>query len=177
MTGRPLAAFGLLAALWITPAHAQLTQADTGTLDVRLVVEEACEVAWPGSTIGGGDAELDFGTTTRLDTAIDREIGTGGSSGIEVRCNSGTTYAVAFDAGQNASGNIADRAMRGAVNTSQLIPYQLYSDAARTDILATLTLTGNGAYQPIPVYGRVPPLSPTPPADTYTDAVTVTVSF
>jgi spore coat protein U-like protein len=164
-----------LAVMWITPAQAQLRQ-ESGSLDVRLIVEEACEVAWPGSTIGGGEAELDFGTTSRLDDPIDREIGTGTVGGIEVRCNAGTTYSVTFGPGENAS-DIDNRAMRGAVNTSQLIPYQIYSDAARTAVLSNIFVTANGAYQPVPVYGRVPPLSPTPPADSYTDNVIVTVSF
>ena len=67
--------------------------------------------------------------------------------------------------------------MRGAANTTQLVPYQIYSDAARTTVLTTLTLTATGSYESIPVYGRVPVLDPAPPADEYTDAVTVTISL
>ncbi|MFV1918279.1 spore coat U domain-containing protein [Sphingomonas sp. MJ1 (PH-R8)] len=165
----------VLAFASVTPAYAQVNQ-DTGSLDVRLIVEEACEISWPGSTIGGGDAELDFGTTSRIDAAIDREIGTGTVGGIEIRCNAGTTYDVAFGTGENAA-NVDGRAMRGAVNTAQLIPYQIYSDAARTNVLSVISVTANGAYQPLPIYGRVPPLTPAPPADRYTDNVIVTVSF
>ncbi|MBO9623161.1 MAG: spore coat protein U domain-containing protein [Sphingomonas sp.] len=170
------AAAALFAFVPFGAAHAQITN-PSGTLDVRLVVTQACEVTWPGGSGGAGSAVLDFGTTATIDAPIDADIGTGAAGGIEVRCNAGTEYTVSFDAGLHASGNTANRAMAGETNTSQLIPYQIYTTAGRTTPLTTVTITANGSNQPIPIYGRVPVLTPTPPADTYTDTVTITISL
>ena len=62
------------------------------------------------------------------------------------------------------------------------ITYSLYSDSGHTTVWGntvgtnTVSATGNGAAQSYTVYGRVPSQS-TPAAATYTDTVTVTVTY
>lgn len=168
-----------IALLTVAPASASNAQAITnpsGTLDIRLVVEEACEVSWPGGGGGTGSASLDFGAADNLDQPILAEIGTGTAGSIEIRCNSGSTYNVEFDAGLNGGGDINARAMRG-VNTSHEIPYQLYSDSNRQTVLSSISRTADGALNPLPIYGRVPPQTLAPPADTFVDTVMIQISL
>lgn len=174
MTCRLVLSSALLAAAPLAAAHAQVSGTATGSLDVLLSVTATCEVN--GSASGGtGKATLDFGETQLLTANVDGEIGTGGSGGIEVRCNPGVDYTVDFGAGENAT-DIANRAMAGPTGSAN-IPYQLYSDSARSVVLSQVSDTGNGAFQSIPIYGRVPAISPAPTPGSYRDVVTVTVSF
>lgn len=169
-------AYALVAApilLWSGGAHAQLASTVTGELQVKLLVTASCEVS--GSSSGGiGSALLDFGSTQLLLDAIDEDTGTSGPNALEVLCNPGVTYSVTFDAGQHATA-ISDRAMQLEGGT-ELVRYQIYSDAARANILSTLFGTGTGTPEAIQVFGRVPAQAAPTPA-TYRDVVTATVSF
>lgn len=106
--------------------------------------------------------------------AIDADTGTSGANALEVLCNPGVTYSVTFDAGQHATA-IADRAMQLEGGT-ELVRYQIYSDAARANVLSSLSGVGTGTPEAIQVFGRVPAqAAPTP--GTYRDVVTITVTF
>ena len=62
------------------------------------------------------------------------------------------------------------------------INYSLYTDAGRTTVWGNtvgtdaVSATGNGASQSYTVYGRVPAQT-TPAPATYTDTITVTVTY
>lgn len=166
-------AAGILAATTpLSPAWAQ-SPVSSG-LAVRLLVNASCDVT--GSSTGGiGGAVLDFGTTSLLLDAINQSIATTGPQALEVLCNSGVAWTATFDAGLNGGGNIQNRAMRHSTGT-EVVFYQLYSDTARSAILDEVSNTGTGSPQAINVYGQVPE-QPAPPAGSYSDMVTVTVSF
>lgn len=171
ITVNAVGAFALVAAL-CSPAQAQVTQS-TGQLEVRLLVNASCDIS--GSTGGGlGNAVLDFGTATLLQDEIDADTGTSGTDALEVLCNPGVAYTLTFDAGQNAS-QVADRAMKREGGT-ELVGYQIYSDAARNNVLTTISGTGTGTAQPVVVYGRVPAQT-APPPGSYRDVVIITVAF
>lgn len=101
---------------------------------------------------------------------------------IVVTCTSGATYSVALGAGNNlSSGN------RRMVNGTNFIVYQLYSDMAQTTLWGDGTagigstrsgLSGSGATQSYTVYAKIPtsPQSAVP-AGSYTDTLTITVTF
>lgn len=118
-------------------------------------------------------ATLDFGTVGLLAGAVP------GTSTISVQCASGTPYDVGLDAGLNGGGNINARRMVLGANS---IAYQLYRDPGRTLVWGntvdtdTVAGTGNGNAQSLAVYGSVP-TQPTPPAGTYNDTITVTVTY
>lgn len=101
---------------------------------------------------------------------------------INVTCTAGTTYKIALDAGLSG-GTTSSRKMRGTPTTNTL-DYFLYSDFGRTanwgNIIGTDTVagTGDGTTQGIIVYGRIPSGQNTAVVDsTYTDTITVTVTF
>jgi spore coat protein U-like protein len=113
---------------------------------------------------------LDFGTTTGVLSA-NVDVNTS----LTAQCTSGTPYTVSLDNGQNAVGTT--RRMKGS-SSGQYISYELYANAGRTSRWGANSSsgTGSGNAQPLTVYGRVPPQT-TPKADTYTDLITVTVSY
>jgi spore coat protein U-like protein len=65
---------------------------------------------------------------------------------------------------------------------TEVINYSLYSDSGRTTNWGntvgtdTVAATGNGSAQAYTVYGRIPPQT-TPAPGTYTDTITVTVTY
>lgn len=143
----------------------------TSTMGVQIIIQNACDVTTTAPT------DLDFGTHGLLDAAVNETT----AGGITVTCTNGASYNIGLDAGANPStaGDINTRRMAAG---SEFVGYQLYSDAARTSAWGntistdTVASTGTGAAQSFPVYGQVPAQA-TPTAGTYTDTVTVTVTY
>jgi spore coat protein U-like protein len=168
---------GILVALGLFSTSAALAQgANTvsGQLQVKLLVTAACEVSGSTGSPGIGTAVLDFGTTSLLMQAVEADTGTSGVQALEVICNPDVAYTVTFDAGQNAS-QVADRAMRRDGGT-ELVNYQIYTDASRNTVMTSVSGVGTGTLQPIQVFGRVP-VQTAPVPGNYSDIITVVVSF
>jgi spore coat protein U-like protein len=140
----------------------------TTTFTVTLTLQNDCNIA---------ATPLSFGTSGVIAANIDQ------TTTVTVTCTNAATYNVGLDAGAVTGSTIANRLMAGAAGTPvPTVAYQLYRDAARTLIWGntvgtdTLGGTGNGAAQPLTVYGRVAPQT-TPAAGTYTATVTATITF
>ncbi len=102
------------------------------------------------------------------------------SSNVVVTCTSGLAYTVALDGGTNTA-TVNARAMTDG--SSHNLTYALYTASNHTTIwgdgnLSTSTVsgTGNGAAQTLPVFGRIP-VSQFVVAGGYTDSVGVTVNY
>jgi spore coat protein U-like protein len=170
---RLAAAFAAVSAVSVS---GQATAQVTGQLEVRLLINASCEVS--GSSGGSiGNAVLDFGTNSLLLSAITGQTPSTGANALLVQCNPGLPYTIAFNAGANAAtpGDVNTRRMKNAASTN-FVSYQLYSDAARATVLTNVGGTADGTRQPVVVYGQVPAQTP-PPVGSYSDNVTVTVSF
>jgi spore coat protein U domain-containing protein, fimbrial subunit CupE1/2/3/6 len=118
--------------------------------------------------------DLDFGSIPGLITTNTDQIST-----IGMTCTGRTAWNVGLNNGQNASGNI--RRMRlGA--TGNYVAYELYTNPGRTirwgNTINTDTIpgTGTGLAQSLTVYGRVP-APQTVPSGSYSDIITVTVTY
>ncbi|MDR6840207.1 Csu type fimbrial protein [Pseudoxanthomonas sacheonensis] len=118
--------------------------------------------------------DLDFGSIPGLITS-----NTDQTSTINMTCTGRTAWNVGLNNGQNASGSI--RRMRlGA--TGNYVAYELYSNPGRTvrwgNTINTDTIpgTGTGVVQSLTVYGRVP-ATQTVPSGSYSDIITVTVTY
>lgn len=147
-----------------TPScSASLSRTATPTFTVSATVAGNCLV---------DTQDVDFGATGALTSNIDA-VGQ-----VRVKCTPGTAYAVALNTGQNGSGQTTRKMAQG----SEMVSYELYRDAARTLVWGrapgsnVVSGTGSGAYQNLPVYGRVPPQT-TPSQGTYTDNVVVTITY
>ncbi len=102
------------------------------------------------------------------------------TSTISATCTSGTAYTVGLSAGLATGATVTNRSMTGP--GSALLHYGLYSNSGHTtnwgNTLATnwVSRTGNGAAQPITVYGQVPAGQYVTPGS-YTDTITVSVTY
>ncbi|SDR61432.1 Spore coat protein U (SCPU) domain-containing protein [Rhizobiales bacterium GAS191] len=154
----------LLMCLLVPGAAAAATV--TGTFQVQIQIQATCILV--------SSSNLTFATSGVLTANVDQ------TSTITVQCTNTTPYNVGLNAGANG-GSVTTRQMKGGP-TNQLINYSLSSDAARTvnwgQTIGTDTVagTGNGSQQAYTVYGRVPPQT-TPSPGTYTDTITVTVTY
>ena len=116
---------------------------------------------------------LNFGSAGVLTANVDQ------TSTIAVQCTNTTPYNIGLDAGTGTGATVAVRKLSTGGAT---VNYTLYSDSGRTTIWGntvstdTVAATGNGASQSYTVYGRVPAQT-TPAPGTYTDTVTVTVTY
>ena len=140
------------------------------TFQVNATVVSACAVS--GSLLNFGNSIDPLSASVPLDA----------SSSLTVQCTNTTPYSVALSAGLNAGGaaNFASRTMK---NGSYSMGYQLYTDVARSTVWGDGTAssssvagTGSGSNQTLTIYGRIPALTGAVPG-TYTDTVTVTISY
>jgi spore coat protein U-like protein len=163
---RRLVLTGILAsACLLQSVELPLAATATSTFTVSITLAATCTVASPNT--------LDFGTQGILSANVDQ------TTTFTVTCTNTTTYNVGLDAGLGSGATVATRKMTGGAAT---VNYTLYSNPGRTTIWGntvgtdTVAGTGNGAAQTLTVYGRVPSQT-TPAPATYTDTITVTVTY
>jgi len=143
-------------------AHATTT---TTTFQTRVTIAATCAI--------GGTTTLDFGSPGLLAVNVDQ------TSTIQVTCSNTTPFNIGLDKGANGA-SVTSRLMKGS--GSATIQYSLYSDSSRTTNWGntvgtdTVSSTATGSSQSFTVYGRIPPQT-TPAPDTYTDTITVTVTY
>ncbi|WOE70502.1 spore coat U domain-containing protein [Hydrogenimonas thermophila] len=101
------------------------------------------------------------------------------SFNVDIVCSSGLAYTMTVDGGANPSGEL-----RRATDGTNFITYRLFSDAAMTTELGAATgnqITGSGTdnLETINIYTKVAIVdnSPLPPIGTYSDTLTVTLSW
>jgi len=154
------------AALFFLPlANPSLAATTTSTFTVQMTVTSSCVI--------NSASTLNFGSQGVLTTAVNN------TSTLQVQCTNTTPYNIGLDAGQGTGATVAVRKMTSGANT---INYSLYSDSGHATVWGntvgtnTVAGTGNGASQSYTVYGQVPAQT-TPAAATYTDTITVTVTY
>ena len=145
----------------------------TANLTVQVTVTASCTI---------NASTLNFGTVagTVLATTLQS-----GSTTVAVTCTNSSPYSIAMDNGQNVSG-----AQRRMANGGNFINYNLYTDSAHTYPWTTATSsttctttndcflgTGNGSSQTVNIYGTVPATSTAPTPGTYSDTVTMTITY
>ena len=137
----------------------------TNTLAATITIQSSCQVVSSGT--------LDFGTATTLTANTDVQ------TNFAAQCTSATAFNLGLDGGAAPGGTVATRLMTSGSGT---VGYKLYSNAAYTtnwgNTVGTDTVPGTGSGGPVvlTVHGRVPPQA-TPAPGTYSDTVTVTVTY
>lgn len=193
MYGRALAQSGLAAGSYTNPFTGTHTR-----LDYRYAESVLGTPNYPATCLTGGNGggsitfpftasatvpnncaisvadELAFGTAPGFISSNRDQTST-----ITFTCTGRTAWNAALDNGQNALGTT--RRMRiGA--TGNYVTYELYRDPARSQRWGatigsnTVPGTGTGTAQSLTVYGRVP-APQTVPAGSYSDVVTITVTY
>lgn len=165
---RQFSIFALTALAGLLSVHAYAATSTT-TFSVDATVSASCSVS---------ATQLDFGAIDPINNATNN---TDATSSVDVTCSNGTAYDVGLGAGNGGDDTTTNRAMTdGNTNT---LNYSLYTDSARStnwdDAGGTNTVsgTGDGTALSHTVYGRVPSGQETTPVGTYTDTITVTVTY
>ena len=165
VVGRPGRKIAFAALLLLPLANAANAATATSTFSVQMTVTSSCVI--------NSASTLNFGNAGVLVANVDN------TSTLQVQCTNTTPYNIGLNAGTGSGATVAVRKMTGGSST---INYSLYSDSGRTTVWGntvgtnTVAGTGNGASQSYTVYGRVPAQT-TPAAATYTDTITVTVTY
>lgn len=156
--------FFALAILGLESRNAGATTT-TATFTAQIIIQANCQILSP--------TNLNFGTTGALTSNEDA------TSTFSVQCTNTTPYNIGLNAGTTTGGTTTTRLMTFG---SATVSYKMYADSSRStnwgNTVGTDTVsgTGNGAAQSYTIYGRVPAQT-TPAPATYTDTVTITVTY
>jgi spore coat protein U domain-containing protein, fimbrial subunit CupE1/2/3/6 len=137
----------------------------TTTMTVQVTITATCLI--------NSASTLNFGTQGVLAANVDQ------TSTIQVTCTNTTPYNIGLNAGTGTGATVATRKLTSGANT---VNYTLYSNSGRTTVWGntvstdTVAGTGTGAAQNYTVYGRIPAQT-TPAPGSYTDTITVTVTY
>jgi len=145
----------------------------TAGLTAQITVTASCTI---------NAATLDFGANSGSSLLV-ANVDT--STTMSVTCTSGSPYAIGMDYGANALGTL--RRLGAGLN---FLIYNLYLDSAHTNpwlsaagnsscqVFNSCYLgTGSGSAQSINIYGSVLSVGIAPPNGTYTDTITMTVTY
>lgn len=149
------------------------------SFQVSAVIENGCTF---GSKTDADDFHfgiIDFGEHSAINGNVDVASSNGAGS-LSVTCTPGSTVAIALDYGINGGNSSARYLINGAGNRT--LAYQLYQDAGYSRMwgagAAAVSVTSFPAStETFTVYARLFPVSQPPPADTYTDTITVTLTY
>jgi spore coat protein U-like protein len=137
----------------------------TSTFAVQSTITASCTI--------NSASTLNFGSQGVLTANVDQ------TSTLQMQCTNTTPYNIGLDQGTGTGATVAARMMTSGANT---VTYSLYSDSGRATVWGntvgtnTVAATGSGGSQSYIVYGRVAAQT-TPAPGTYSDTVTVTVTY
>ena len=169
------AALSIAAVLTTFIFAAATAQAGTATanLTVSITITASCTI---------NAATLTFPSTAG--TSLTATAVTGNTT-VQVNCTNTSPYSIGMGQGANYSGGSNRMA-----SSSNYLPYGLYVNSTLTNPWTTGASnstctttgdcylgTGNGSAQSITIYGQVPTTATAPIPGTYTDTVTMTVTF
>jgi spore coat protein U-like protein len=163
---RRLVLTGILASICLLQSiELPLAATATSTFAVTITLTATCTVSSPNT--------LAFGTQGILSANVDAQ------ADFFVTCTTSTPYSVGLNAGTGTGATVAVRKMTSGAST---VNYTIYSDSGRTTVWGntvstdTVAGTGTGAAQTLTAFGRVPSQT-TPAALSYSDTITVTVTY
>lgn len=158
-----------------------VTAADntTSTFTVYATVENGCVFGDDTGSTTTDFGTIDFGTMSSILSNVDIASNTGSGS-IVVTCTPGLAATIELDYGMNGGNSN----VRYLINSSgsRTIAYQLYQDSNHTKVwgmgsLAYSISSFPDTTQTYTVYARLFASSGMPEAGTYTDTVTVTLTY
>ena len=167
----------LLPALLLLPITSAFGDTKVDTFDVTATILSGC-VMGSGTSTTGHFGTIDFGEMTDLSSKVDvtSSLGTGS---IILTCTPGATVSIALNNGMHSTGN--QRYIQHQGGTRKLA-YGLYQRAdyntAWGSASAAMTIASFPATTQIyTVYARLFATDIKPPPGTYTDTVTVTLTY
>lgn len=167
----------LMTLAWVSCSPAATTV--TGQISATLILTNSCLVNGVGGSSGLNFGTLNFGTNNSLYTEADAQVLGGGGGALSIQCSAGTSPVLSITSGTN-DGRSTGGTRALADGAGHFAPYDIYTDAAHTQILAnngTINLAlSTGAAQTVNIYGKSPGKVGLP-AGTYTDTIAVMLTF
>lgn len=173
MTMNTAKVLGLVAATALAGSLAALPAAaatSSGTMSVTATVPSGCTV-----------------TTSNLDFGVYNGAAVNATSDITLVCTASSTASIALNAGQNAvTPNVVSTRQLNEANSSNKLAYDVFRDAAHslefgdttgTNTLDNVSVAAGATGQTVTAYGRMPDNAGTLIAGTYTDSISVTVTY
>jgi spore coat protein U-like protein len=145
----------------------------SGTLNVTLSVSNSCAVASGGAVAFGAYDPAVVNSSTGVNLTQ--------TGNFQMTCTNGATATVLMDQGKNpgSSSTLAVPVRQMSDGASHVLGYQLYTSSARNTIwdgATGISETGTGAAQTIQVFGTIPK-GQSVPANSYSDQITITLSY
>jgi spore coat protein U-like protein len=145
---------------------AALAETQSATMSVSATVTANCTVS---------TSPVAFGSIDALGGNYDA------TGAVTVNCTNGAAWSAAANQGSGSGATMASRRMTSGANA---LTYHLYTNSGRTTMwgdgssgTATVGGTGTGGAQVFTVYGRVPSGQTTVRAGSYSDTVSVTITY
>ncbi|WP_241650146.1 Csu type fimbrial protein [Rosenbergiella collisarenosi] len=160
--------------LFLASASAGTT---SDTFQVSAVITSGCEFGTTQASSSGNFGTISFGTMTAIGNNVEVASSVGAGS-IVVTCTPGTAITLSLDYGIHG-GTAAQRYLS---NGSSVLGYQLYQDAAYSNVWGSGSLAYSvssfpQSTQTYTIYGRLFSMSSLPNKGTYTDTITVTLVY
>jgi spore coat protein U-like protein len=165
---RPVTAlYGIVLAAALTTSASAATQ--TTTMGVSATVNDNCTVS--ASSVAFGNIDVLSATAPTA------------TGGITVKCTTGTAWTATASAGGGSGATATLRKMTHATDATKTLNYALYTDSGYVTVWGDgstgsgITGTGTGADDARTVYAKVPTGQNTATKGSYSDSVTVTVTY
>jgi spore coat protein U-like protein len=152
--------------IFATPSAAFAQQTQSATLDVSATISANCTVSTTAVAFG----------------AVNPQGGNHDATGsVTVNCTNGAPWSATASAGAGSGATFATRRMTSGANT---LNYSLFTSATYGTVwgngsggTGAVTGTGSGSAQVFTVFGRIPAGQTAARVGTYTDTVSVTVTY
>ena len=170
-TGTPgflgIVLFAAFTAAVLVPLPALATSTATSSLMVSASVANACSV---------NAGSLSFGNYTGSDLTA--------NAPITYTCTSGQTPTISLSVGGHSANKVnTTRALSDGQTTAHYMDYEIYQDVANQAVWGDISTswvvspTTTGVAQVVTAYGKIPGGQTSAPVGTYTDTVTVTITY
>ncbi len=157
------------AALAVVFPSAAFAATETSSMGVSATVSDNCTVS--ASSVAFGNVNV---ISTNAATA---------TGGITVKCTNGTSWSATASVGNGAGASVATRRLTHGTDTTKTLNYVLYTDSSRTTLWgngtsgAAISSIGTGSDQARTIYASVPTGQNDAALGSYSDSVTVTVTY
>lgn len=149
-------------------SHAVVNRAGTSNIFMSTVISANCKFT-------GGNTSMNFGSYDPTDANISSPLNS--ASAFTLRCSQGSTATISLNDGLYPLGNF--RRLRSGVN--DYLNYNLFKDAGRNSIWNTSNtvdyVANNNNPQTFTVYGQIPAGQTNVGVGSYSDTVTISVTF
>lgn len=169
----------LLIALLMVFAASVVADTRTSSFTVSSVITSGCALGTSSGDSVTRFGTLNFGSMSSIANNVD-VASTAGAGSVIVTCTPGMSVSIALDYGIHG-GSASERYLENSDSTAKL-GYQLYQDPSHSNVWGTGSLAYSvssfpDTTQTYPLYGRLFAVSGLPTAGTYTDTITVTLTY